>query len=63
MAAGREVIQHAIVQRDGYLVPLIGIPADAVLEECADCHDVFPLDKITMDAFGNPQCPKCKEKL
>lgn len=53
--------EHATVQRDGFKVPLIGIPADAVLEECADCHDRFPMAEITLEADGFCRCRKCKE--
>jgi hypothetical protein len=38
--------KHAMVQREGYTVPLIGIPPDAVLEECDCCHKMFGLAKM-----------------
>lgn len=49
---------HATVQREGYTVPLIGIPADAVLEECDCCHEKFGMAKL---AFNGKQmlCEKC----
>lgn len=30
---------HAQVQRDGFTVPLIGIPKYATLEQCDCCHE------------------------
>ena len=32
-----EGMKHATIQREGYAVPLIGVPADAVIETCDCC--------------------------
>ena len=32
---------HATIQRDGYSIPLIGIPSYGTLNECSECHDDF----------------------
>lgn len=49
---------HAAVQREGYKVPLIGVPADAVLEQCDCCGDTIGLSDAT---FTGKQvlCRKC----
>lgn len=49
---------HAAVSREGYQVPLIGIPADAVLETCDCCGDTIGLSDAT---FTGRQvlCRKC----
>lgn len=41
------MIEHATVLRDGYKVPLIGIPKDAVEEKCEACGKVvYQLDAV-----------------
>ena len=49
---------HAAVSREGYQVPLIGIPVDAVLETCDCCGDTIGLSDAT---FTGRQvlCRKC----
>ncbi len=53
--------KYAMVERDGFKVPLIGIPPDAVLEECDLCHDKFPQGKVE---FNGKQmiCKKCRKE-
>ena len=51
---------HAIVEREGYRVPLIGVPADAVLEHCDLCGDVFPLRTIELSGSGQWLCLRCR---
>jgi hypothetical protein len=49
---------YAIVSRDGFDVPLIGIPAEAALETCECCGEIIGLSKAV---FTGTQvlCPKC----
>ena len=49
---------HATAIRDGFKVPLIGIPEDASLEECDLCHDLFPFEKIKWTGC-QMLCEKC----
>jgi hypothetical protein len=51
---------HAIVEREGFKVPLLGIPPDAVLQECELCHNEFPLRDVEMTDFGQILCAKCR---
>ena len=50
---------HAIVEREGFKVPLLGIPPDAVLQECDVCHDEFALRDVEMNDAGKCVCKKC----
>jgi len=52
-------MKHATVTRDGYEVPLIGIPAEATLQECDCCHDIFPLREVELTDRGI-LCKKCR---
>lgn len=55
--------QYATVEREGFTVPLIGIPADAVLDECECCHNVFPIRELMLNADGKAYyCLKCNAK-
>ena len=49
-----------MVQREGYTVPLIGIPPAAVLEECDCCHELLGLSKLTWTG-KQMLCAKCAE--
>jgi predicted RNA-binding Zn-ribbon protein involved in translation (DUF1610 family) len=49
---------HAIIPRDGFDVPLIGIPAEAALQECDCCGDIVPLRKARWTG-AQFLCPKC----
>lgn len=51
-------MKHAQVKVDGMLIPLIGIPPDATLEECDLCHDLKPIWELT---FNGKQflCERC----
>lgn len=57
----KESDKHATVTRDGYEVPLISIPADAVLETCDCCGDTIGLSK---SVFSGRQilCAKCAKE-
>lgn len=48
-----------MVEREGFRVPLIGIPPSAVLQECDLCHEEFPIREME---FSNGQmlCKKCR---
>lgn len=53
--------KHAQVPRDGYVVPIIGIPEDAALERCDLCGNVFSL--WTVKWTGRQMlCKKCREE-
>jgi len=51
-------IQHATVQRDGYEVPLIGVPPSAVLETCDCCHEEVGLSQAVITG-KQTLCQKC----
>lgn len=51
---------HAEVRVGDYTIPLIGIPREATLEECACCHDVFPILEVELDERGRPLCRRCR---
>jgi len=62
--------KHATVQRDGYTVPLIGVPKKAVQDECDGCGKEFDIklikiytvaDKNRPDAFRF-YCPECAKE-
>jgi formylmethanofuran dehydrogenase subunit E len=55
-------MKHATIEKDGYKVPLIGIPPDAVLQECDLCHDLFPLREVEVTDAG-VLCEKCRRKV
>lgn len=48
----------AIVNKDGYNVPLIGVPADAVQETCDLCHDTIPMREAVVTGTG-VMCKTC----
>lgn len=50
---------HAIVQREGFRVPLIGILPTAVLETCDLCGDQFPLGRVML-CGSQMLCDKCR---
>lgn len=52
---------HAIIEREGFKVPLIGIPPGEVLEECDCCHEKKPLREIELQANGQMLCQKCRK--
>jgi hypothetical protein len=51
--------KNAMVERDGFKVPLLGIPVTAVLQECDCCHNEFALRDVEL---VGPQvlCRKCR---
>ena len=51
---------HAIVEREGFKVPLLGIPPDAVLQDCELCHNEYSLRDVEMTDSGQILCKKCR---
>ena len=52
------VSRHAMIVKDGYRVPLIGVPPDAVLETCDCCGYEHPVAEMRWT--GNQMlCKKC----
>jgi formylmethanofuran dehydrogenase subunit E len=49
-----------MVEREGFRVPLIGIPPEAVLQECDCCHDSFPMLRMELRG-GQMLCEKCRK--
>jgi len=54
---------HAKVERDGFKVPLLGIPPDAVLQECELCYNEYPLRDVEMTKSGQCLCRKCRSEM
>jgi formylmethanofuran dehydrogenase subunit E len=50
--------RHATVSRDGFEVPLIGIPVEATLETCDCCGETIGLSKSVFTG-GQILCQKC----
>lgn len=50
--------RYATVIKDGYEVPLIGIPPEAVLETCDHCGAVIEMRKATFNG-KETLCDKC----
>ncbi len=53
------ICDHAIIEKDGYKVPLIGIPPASVLETYDLCRDIFPLREIELQQNGQQLCKRC----
>ena len=51
---------HAQVEREGYRVPLIGIPPDAMLQECESCHEQKSISTVMLMSDGQMLCEKCR---
>jgi hypothetical protein len=54
-----EVARHALVPRDGFMVPLIGVPAEAALQECECCHLEYGLLDLEFNGV-QMLCAKCR---
>lgn len=50
---------HAKVIRDGYEVPLIGIPPEATEDKCDQCKQIFPIKNLHLGAKQEMLCSKC----
>lgn len=58
--AGGSTMKHATVTRDGYKVPLIGVPECSVIEVCDLCGDEFGISQI--ERIGTQWlCAKCRK--
>ncbi len=53
--------KYATVERDGFTVPLIGIPESAVLQECDLCHNEFPMRDLELSGTQT-LCRKCRKE-
>ena len=52
--------KHAMITKDGFQVPLIGINPEAAIETCDCCHDVFGLLEIEYNG-RQILCKKCRQ--
>lgn len=59
---GGGMSDHATVTRDGYEVPLIGVPMRAVEDECQCCGDIL-LMRVMEVTDGGVLCPKCRKDV
>ncbi len=50
---------NAKVLFHGFSVPLIGLSADATLQECEDCHDEHGLLETKLSFDGHFRCAEC----
>ena len=53
---------HATVQRDGYTVPLIGVPPEATTDHCDLCGDVFGLSQLEL-CGKQLLCERCRRTI
>lgn len=53
--------RYATVIRDGFEVPLISVPMDAVLDECQMCGKTFPFRELRFDKNSQLLCQKCRD--
>lgn len=54
-------MNYATVKRDGYEVPLIGIPVSAVKEECEGCRKEFDMDLLEFTG-AQMLCENCRKQ-
>lgn len=52
-------MRWALVEREGFLVPLIGVPASATREKCQQCGAEVEMTSGTLDAEGAFRCLDC----
>lgn len=52
---------HAMVPRDGYMVPLIGIPKAEAEDKCDGCGESFPISELEIQPEG-VVCKTCVQK-
>jgi len=55
------ITDHAIVEREGFKVPLIGIPTESVLQECDCCYEEKPIREVELSETGQMLCEKCRK--
>lgn len=54
-------MNYAIVSRDGFDVPLIGVPASSTEEKCDVCEKIYPLPEVYV-CYEKMACAPCIEK-
>lgn len=55
-------MEHATIKIDKFIIPLIGVPKDATLEECDCCHEIFAFQDLVLDKTGKfLYCGKCNK--
>lgn len=54
--------KYATALRDGFTVPLIGIPAEAGAQKCDGCQVEFGMREVEMSESGKMLCAKCREE-
>lgn len=52
---------YATAIRDGFTVPLIGVPASEGHERCVKCADWENIMDMKLNEKGEPVCRKCRE--
>ena len=52
--------EHANVKIGEYVIPLIGVPPSATLQECELCHDEVPLREAELSESGQVLCRRCR---
>lgn len=62
MKHGLNTDKHAMVKREGFRVPLLGIPPSAVLQECDLCHDEFALRDVEI-CGSQVFCFRCRDNI
>jgi formylmethanofuran dehydrogenase subunit E len=55
------ISDHAIIKREGFKVPLIGVPPESVLQECDLCHEEKPIREVALQENGQMLCVKCRK--
>jgi formylmethanofuran dehydrogenase subunit E len=50
--------KHAMIERSGVRLSLIGVPPSSVLEVCDCCHEELPLREVQL-VDGALLCRKC----
>ena len=53
--------RHATVMKDGFTVPMIGIPETSVLEECDCCHSQTGIGSVRFNGV-QMLCGKCESE-
>ena len=51
----------ATVQREGFTIPLIGVPESAVIETCDCCGEEIGVSQATVET-GGVYCEKCRNQ-
>lgn len=54
-------MKWASVEREGFSVPLIGVPMTSMVEECDLCGDFRGLRDVELTLSGQWLCRRCRE--